>query len=238
LNLLFAGGEEGRGSERLGRRETREGVTGKKKCVSNNESWVRENRRAKNGLNGEGERQTDGRIDWQNQWTAKGLTVGEEGADEKGRQKCMWVRGREEREVSEEREGGGKRGERSGERRGERRGEKGERRGERRKTVERSEVVGRRGTVYQMEAGGGQRWRGKRKRSTPRRLPRRQSSTLTESVYDCCLFGQIYVKSLQKREGSEKVEGREGGRRNNLVVKFWDHITGCRASDRKKLAKY
>jgi hypothetical protein len=46
-------------------------VIGKRKCMNSNESWVRENRRAKNGLNGEGGRQTDGRIDWQNQWTAK-----------------------------------------------------------------------------------------------------------------------------------------------------------------------
>ena len=61
MNLLFGG--RGDAARDWGRREAREGVS--------NESWVRESGRAKNGLNGEGGRQTDGRIDRQDQWTAK-----------------------------------------------------------------------------------------------------------------------------------------------------------------------
>lgn len=63
MNLLFGGGEEGEAARDWGRREAREGVRGKRKCVSSNESWVRENRRLKNGLNGEGGRETDRRVD-------------------------------------------------------------------------------------------------------------------------------------------------------------------------------
>jgi hypothetical protein len=78
--------------------------------------------------------------------------------------------------------------------------------------------MGRRGTVDQIEAVELEDKVGRPRGKDRLREDCKDRQSLTLDVYDCCLFGQIYLQSIQK--GREvKVEGREGGGRNNLVVK-------------------